>query len=693
MAQKKAALPVHPKKDTERIAALERIITAYQDSYYNGDAEISDGEFDLLWDELKELEPESPVLKQVGRDKADGFPKAKHLIPMGSQEKAANPEEFRAWAAKILPPYVVQYKLDGASLELQYEKGILKRALTRGDGTIGDDITRNARRMAGIVPELDIPFSGGIRGEVVMTREIWREKYPDKANCRNAANGLMRRKDGRGCEDLSLIAYDAAAAGDDGFFKDETKKIAWLKKRGFSVTETGEFKTADEVIAYRLQVAERRKSLSVDIDGLVVKDKATDMVDLRRTRPERQIAFKFELEVAVSILREVVWSESGATYTPIGIVDPVRLAGTTVQRANLNNPDMIRAIGLKIGSPVLVVKRGEIIPKIEGLAPSGLKAVKTASYDTEGGSPDTSPKPEEQRDIEFPQKCGTCGTDLEDAGTRLFCPNPDCPKRLLHRIEKWVSVLDIRELGEKLIHQLYDRNRVRYLPDLYTLTAEELAEYDRMGKQSAVKVVRHISAPRLLSLAAFTAGFDFEGVGETIMEKVVSSGFNTLEKLRAASVEDLAGVYGLGEITARTILRGLEETRAEMDGVLAAGIISIAPPPAEDAQPLRGFSFCFTGELVSMKRNEAEEKVKNLGGAAKSSVVKDLSFLVTNDSASGSGKNVKARNLGVPIISEKDFLSLLDDPGLAESFRPSGSTHAEKESPAQGDLFNGNLLL
>jgi DNA ligase (NAD+) len=574
---------------------------------------------------------------------------------MGSQEKAANPEEFLAWAAKVPPPYVVQYKLDGASLELQYEKGVLKRAVTRGDGTIGDDITRNARRMTGVVPKLDIPFTGGIRGEVVMTHGIWQEKYRDKANCRNAANGLMRRKDGLGCEDLALVAYDASASGDDGFFKDEAEKIAWLKGRGFSVTETGEFETADEVVAYRAHVADKRKSLSMDIDGLVVKDKTTDMADLRRTRPERQIAFKFDLEVAVSILREVEWSESGATYTPIGIVDPVRLAGTTVQRANLNNPDMIRALGLKIGSAVLVVKRGEIIPKIEGLAPAGPDA-------------EVPPNPEELRDIEFPKKCGTCGADLEDGGRRLFCPNADCPKRLLHRIEKWVSVLDIRELGEKLIRQLFDRNRVRHLPDLYTLTVEELAEFDRMGELSAAKVARYIRTPRQLSLAAFVAGFDFEGVGETIMEKVTAAGFNTLEKLRSASVEDMAGVYGLGEITARTIASGLTETAGEMDGVLAGGVITIAPPPAEEDRPLRGCSFCFTGELTSMKRSEAEERVKALGGSVKSSVVKDLSFLVTNDPQSGSGKNTKARSLGVPIINEDDFRALLGDKSLLSNY-------------------------
>ncbi|MDR1985818.1 MAG: NAD-dependent DNA ligase LigA [Treponema sp.] len=632
-----------PAAPGQTVETLEAQIRAYQASYYNGEAEISDQEFDLLWDTLKQLKPNSPVLHRIGADALDGFPKARHLIPMGSQDKAANPEEFREWAAKIAPEtFVVQYKLDGASLELQYEQGKLLRAITRGDGLVGDEITRNARRMAGVIPELNIPFTGGVRGEVVMTRQVWQERYREKANCRNAANGLMRRKDGEGCEDLSLICYDAAAAGDDRYFQDELEKVHWLKAQGFRVTETKTFTDAEAVIAYREEVAEQRASLPVDIDGLVVKDRKTDMADLRRDRPERQIAFKFALEVAYSILRTVEWSESGSTYTPIGVVDPVRLAGTTVQRANLNNPDMIRSLGLKIGSAVSVVKRGEIIPKIEGLAPAG-----------------AVPGALETQDIPFPTTCGSCGTLLEDGGTRLYCPNPGCPKRILHRIQKWVAVLDIRELGEKLLRQLFDTKRIQGISDLYTLTKEEVAEFERMGDLSAAKVIRHIRTQRALSLAAFVAGFDFEGVGETIMEKVVAAGFNTLDKLRAASVEELAEVYGLGDITAQTICTGLEETAADMDKVLAAGIISIAPPPPDTTQPLRGLSFCFTGELSTMKRSEASQKVKALGGTVKSTVVKDLSFLVTPDPESGSSKNKKARDWGIPLISEEQFLAKL----------------------------------
>ena len=662
----------------DRAKTLERLILRYQKSYYDGEAEISDDAFDLLWDELKSIAPDSPVIKKVGGEKGgaspatdssvDGFPKARHLMPMGSQEKAAGPEEFRAWARKQnLTQFLVQYKLDGASLELQYENGGLTRAITRGDGITGDEITANARRMKGVIEKLDMPFSGGVRGEVVMTHEVWRNKYASKANCRNAANGIMRRKDGSGCEDLVLITYDAASAGNDRYFTDEAHKVTWLGQRGFETAVTKIFNDAEEVIAYREKIAKTRDTLPYDIDGLVVKDTVTDMADLRRARPEKQIAFKFELETAFSILRQVEWSESGATYTPIGVVDPVRIAGTTVQRANLNNPGMIRALGLKIGSAVSVVKRGEIIPKIEGLAPQG-----------------AVPQATEERDIEFPVRCAVCGADLIDSGTRLYCPNAGCPKRLLHRLEKWVSVLDIRELGEKLLRQLFDKERVRHIYDLYTLNTEELAAYERMGELSAAKVIRHIQTPRELSLAVFIAGFDLEGIAETTMEKTAAAGFNTLPKLRGASVEDLAAVYGLGEITAGVIVDGLKETAAAMDAVLQTGVISIAAPPPEDSQPLRGFSFCFTGELSSMKRGEAEERIKALGASAKTSVVKDLSYLVTNDPGSGSGKNKKARELGIPIIDEEQFLALLAQPEKAGSAPSSGKRNTDA---LQGELF------
>jgi DNA ligase (NAD+) len=625
-----------------RIAKLEALIQRYQASYYNGEAEISDAEFDLLWDELKTLAPSSPVLVKIGVDSIDGFPKAVHIIPMGSQEKAANVDEFCIWANKTAAPtYLVQFKLDGASLELQYENGRFVRAVTRGDSVIGDDITPNARCMGGIVMGLRIPFSGGVRCEVLLPRKTWKSKYPGKANCRNAANGVMRRKDGVGCEDLVLVCYDASATGNAFFFKNELDKINWLKEQGFFITETKEFADIEAIIAYHAEIAEKRQVLPFDIDGLVVKDKIIDPADLRRVRPERQIAFKFALETAYSVVRGIEWSESGATYTPVAIIDAVRLAGTTVRRASLSNSGILRSLGLKIGSVVSVVKRGEIIPKIESLAPPGVLPVE-----------------QEESDIVFPSTCSVCGIPLKNEGSRLFCPNPDCPKLLLHRLQKWVKVLDVHEIGDKLIRQLFDSNCVRYIHDLYSLTADKLAEFERMGEISAAKVIRNIRTPRKLTLSVFIAGFDFDGIGEAIIDKVVTAGFDTLERLRSTSVEDLAAVYGLGEITAKTIVDGLRGSSAEIDAVISTSLISITPPERE--LPLAGISFCFTGELASMKRAEAVERVKMLGGSAKSSVVKELSYLITNTPGSGSSKNKKARELGVPVIGEREFLALLE---------------------------------
>ena len=659
-------------KKNERIEVLQKLIQRYQKSYYEGESEITDADFDLLWDELKSLDPKNPLLKKIGTDSdaeesdasiAQGiFPKKKHIIPMGSQDKAANPEDFLDWAKKInIKNYVVQFKLDGASLELQYENGSLKAAVTRGDGITGDEITANAMCMAGVPQHLQESFSGGIRGEVIMYHDIWNSKYPDKANCRNAANGIMRRKDSQGCDDLTFISYDASVPGKDSFFSDELKKIAWLKKQGFFTANTNEFKTPEDVIAYREEITAKRNTLGFDIDGLVVKDLITDMVDLRKARPEKQIAFKFELETAFSILRKIEWSESGATYTPIGIIDPVRIAGTQVQRANLNNPGMIRSLGLQIGSAVKVVKRGEIIPKIEGLAIKG-----------------SIEEPKEKKKIEFPAICNTCNTNLEHTDTRLFCPNIACPKRLHHRMEKWVTVLDIRELGHKLLAQLFNSGQVKNISDLYNLKEDDLSSLDRMGEISSAKVIRNLRIKRELSLSAFIAGFDFEGVGELIVEKIIDAGFDTLETLRSASLEDLSGVYGLGDITANTIFTGLRDSYKEMDKVLDGGIISIAMPLDKKNMPLKGTSFCFTGELKTMKRNEAEEKIKLLGGSSKSSVVKDLSYLVTNEPESGSGKNKKARELGIPIINEDEFIELLGNPG---------GKNTESAVKGQGELF------
>lgn len=629
-----------------RIKELVSLITRYQASYYNGEGEVSDAEFDRLWDELKALDPENPVLHKVGADSGN-FAKLRHVMPMGSQEKAANPDEFLAWAEKhVYDEYLVEYKLDGASLELQFEHGKLIYAVTRGDGTIGDDITVNARKMKGIVSVLKdssgqvIDYTGGIRGEVIMTHSVHKNKYPDKANCRNAANGLMKRKDGEGSENLNFISYDAFAVTGDQPFNDEEEKINWLTACGFETVRLVICKTPAEVIDYRASIMEERSRIEYDIDGLVIKERQINHLDASRARPDRQIAFKFSLEEAVSTVREVEWSMNGGTYTPVAIFDEVDLNGTKVKRASLANPDTMRALGIKIGSKVVVVKRGEIIPKIERIL-----------SEEENCTP-----------VVFPQKCECCGTSLKDEGSRLFCPNKQCGKRVLHQLTKWVQTVDIRDLGESLIKSLYESGTVKSISDLYALTTEQLTPFF-LNEQSiaaekkslgAEKVYSSIQNHRRMSLSVFVAGFDIEGIGETTVEKLVSAGFDSIEKLLNMTEEEAARVSGFAEKMASIAVEGLVENSEEMKS-LSNGIIEIE---SATVGILSGKSFCFTGELITMKRSDAEKIVKENGGTCKSSVTKDLSYLVTNDVSSGSSKNAKAAKLGIPVIDEKAFLAM-----------------------------------
>ena len=631
-----------------RIEELEQLITRYQKSYYNGEGEISDAEFDLLWDELKTLDPANPILHKVGADSGN-FAKVQHIMPMGSQEKAANPEQFLEWAAKHqYDQYLVEYKLDGASLELQYENGYLVRAVTRGDGSIGDDITANAKKMAGVNAAIYkdgqlVPFTGGVRGEVIMTHKVHETYFSDKANCRNAANGLMKRKDGQGSEYLTLITYDALATDGKSYFTSEAEKIRWLIDCGFNVVRLVICKSPDRVIAYRAKVMEERKSIEYDIDGLVIKENKINLEDASRARPDRQIAFKFSLEEAVSTLREVEWSISGGTYTPVAIFDEVELNGTKVQRASLANPDKMRQLGVRIGSHVVVVKRGEIIPKIESVVEE---------------------KDLETLEIPFPHTCEVCGSKLVDEGSRLFCPNKACSKRILHQLLKFQDVVDIRDLGITLITSLFNDGRLKSVSDIYSLTVEDLVPYFlneesmEADKKSlgAQKVYNSIQAHRSMKLSTFVAAFDIEGIAETSAEKLISAGFDSLEKLLTADETQIASVPGFAEIMAHTLVEGLAENAEEMRSLIQNGIINL-----EEAGlgSLSGKSFCFTGELNTMKRADAEQLVKKNGGTIKSSVTKDLSYLVTNDTSSGSSKNVKAAKFGIPIIDEKAFLEMV----------------------------------
>lgn len=627
----------------ESIDELARLVTYHQDRYYNSTPEISDEEFDALWDRLREAAPDHELFRTVGADSSDAFEKREHLMPMNSQDKAATPDAFRKWAKKSgHPQFIVQYKLDGASIELQYDHGVFAHGVTRGDGRIGDDITANVSRMGGVPKRLPERYSGAVRGEIIMTREVHRTHYADKANCRNAANGLMRRKDGAGSEHLTIFCYDAVSTDPTVVdFQEETDKLHWLERAGFTVVPYFEVSSPEEVIALREDIIHQRSALPYDIDGLVVKGPYVDHLDMQRARPTKQIAFKFSAEEAVTVLHGVEWSESGHLYTPVALLDPVQLAGTTVRRASLVHPELIEELGVRIGCTVVVTKRGDIIPKIERVTDPG----KDASLDASRIVP--------------PSRCSTCGTEVVCEPKRVYCPNPVCPRRAFHRIVKWLAVLEVRDFGEVLLRKAFDAGLVQEIADLYRLTIEDLAQFPGAGETSARKALSNLHEVSRLPLARFLAGFDISGIAELKIARMVHQGFTTLEALRNATVDDLAAADGVAHITAEAFSRGLAAVWDQVQRLLATGAVEITTEESREA-PLAGLSFCFTGTLHTMKRGEAERLVRDAGGETRTSVTAGLSHVVTNDPHGSSSKLTNARKFGISIISEDQFLALLE---------------------------------
>jgi len=626
------------KEQEERITYLVEEIKRHRYLYYNQQPEISDAKYDALEDELHELDPENPILFKIGVDSSELFTKREHIIPMTSQDKVVDPKDFLKWARKRnFKTFLIQFKLDGISIELQYKEGIFQYAVTRGNGIKGDDVSANVVNMRNFVPKFRVPFTGAVRAEVLLFHDIFETKYSDKQNCRNASAGIVRRKDGVGSGDLTLIYYDGISITDDIIFTTEIQKLKWLKEQGLETIKTKTVKTPQEVIEVRNNIMDNiRDTLEYDIDGLVIKGRQVDLEDMKRAKPVKQIAFKFLAEEIETTLLDVEWSISGHHYTPVGIVKTVHLMGSNISRASLANPNLIEELKLRIGSEVFISKRGDIIPKIE-------RVIKT---------------PPDAKEIPIPTVCEECKTTLINEGTSLFCPNESCPKRLYHRIVKWIKKLEVKHFSEKLLLKpLFDRGKIESIADLYSLKISDLTRFEGVQDTSARKALDNLFAVQEVSLARFIAGFNIENIGEDLTQRVVDAGFDTLDKLKEASIHQLSQVDGFAEITATYLLNGINKLYLEMKAVLNTNKIKIKEGKRMGGK-LEGLSFCFTGKLETMKRAEAEQMVRDHGGEPKSGVVKDLSYLVTN-STELTAKYTKAQGQGTKIISEQEFLNMI----------------------------------
>ncbi|MCF0223472.1 MAG: hypothetical protein HUK20_04320 [Fibrobacter sp.] len=628
-----------------RIQELEQIISTAAQNYYNGKESISDDEYDLYVEELKFLDPKNP-LAAGGLAASDdtGRKKYKHVLITGTQQKCKDMSEFKKWYDnRDVQDYMLNAKVDGAGVELLYENGTLKMAISRGDGFEGEDITLSAKKWNNIV--LNIPeFSGSIRGEFLLKESIFRKKYGDKMrNARNASAGLAKRLDGEGSEDMSLIAYDVLKENEN--FEYETDKMEWLKKVGFETPLWKIAKTYDEVEPFRETIKNSRKtSIDYGCDGIVVKQNQIDYDDLKRRTPLTQCAIKFPLETAISTLLDIEWNIAGSIVQPVGILEPVELNETTVSRVSLGNTSIMKEKGVYIGCQCIIKKSGEIIPYLE----------KVISENTE------------QRNFEIPCCCPVCKSNLTVLENGVIeCPNLSCSKKAIHKFANFFTELSIDGAGSAFVEKLSTECNFKTIYDLINASEQDFVTAAGGINGSKIMVNMKAALAKEISLSKYLSLFDMKGFAEkklTGLEdtKLFSNFYEMPSLTLASSLETLVGEEIPGIISSDVKERLIRELNIKQDDfVRCTDFFRFAKASFKtSSDKLAGFSFCFTGKAVR-PRKELEQLVLDNGGSI-SAVKKGLSYLVTDDTESGSSKNEKAKKLGTPIITSTDFLKMLE---------------------------------
>ena len=653
----------------DRINFLKDEINKANYKYYVEDnPSISDFEYDQMFAELKRLEEENPLFispdsptPRVGSFSEKFFPH-NHKYRLYSLDNTYEYDDLEDWYKKIVKEYndqelVCELKIDGLAMALTYENGVFVRGVTRGDGITGEDITNNLKTVKAIPLKLFEPVSVEVRGEVYMPKESFEKlneenlKNGEKlfANPRNAAAGSIRQLDSKitAKRDLSMFCYTAIFTGDiKNPPKNHYDSLMYLKKLGFKVNPNIRLcKNAKEAIEYCKEWDEKRFSLDYATDGVVIKVNdflVQQEMGFTSRAPKWATAFKFPPEEVTTKLLSIEESvgKTGA-ITPIAILEPVQLGGSTVARASLHNFDEVGRLDVRIGDRVYIKKAAEIIPKV----------VKVIEDEEHYKLPEYVP----------PKKCPSCGSELQlhDEEVNLYCDNPDCPAKRCAKIEFWVSkdAMDIDKVGPSVIEQLYTKNFIKTPVDLYKLTMQDFMMLDLVKEKSAFNMYNAIQDSKNKPLSRLLTAFTIKNVGKETAG-VLASEFGTLDNLMNATIEDLSKVEGVGEIIAKDIFDFFRkpETIQMIEELRSLGV-EPAPPVQNISDEFKGKTFVLTGTLQNMTRDEASEIIKQMGGKTSSSVSKNTSFVVAGESAGS--KLDKAQKLGVIILTENDFLNMI----------------------------------
>ena len=661
---------MNKKQAKERIEELRKKTEYYAQKYYDEDKpEISDFEYDMLMVELRNLEKEYPefqskdsLTQKVGGHVKEGFAKVTHEVPLQSLQDVFSIEEVEDWVEKIEQKakeneikdvrYVVETKIDGLSSALEYRDGKFVRGATRGNGLVGEDVTENLKTVKTIPQEIKDKINITVRGEVFISKKDFEEMNQEReeneeelfANARNAAAGSLRQLDSKITAKRPLDIYIFNVQKIEGKeFNSHFEELEYLDKLGFNVNPVRIYcKTIEEIKNAIQKIGDDRENLTFGIDGAVVKVDDLHFREILGTTaktPRWAVAYKYPPEQKETILKDIV-CQVGRTgvITPMAILEPVKVAGSTISKTTLHNEDFIKEKELKIGDTVVIQKAGDVIPEIVEV-----------KKDKRTGN---------EKDFEMPKTCPVCGAPAirEEGEAAIRCTGIECPAKLFRNLVHFVSreAMNIDGLGESIIQQLLDRKLIANIADIYTLKFEDIASLKKNGKKFAQNLVDSIEASKQNDLYRLITALGIRHVG-TKASKILAKKYKNIDNLVEANFEDLSTIADIGPVMANSIIEffGQEQTKDLIAKLKEAGVNTTSLEEETTDNRFNGKTFVLTGSLEKFTRGEASDIIEKFGGKVSSSVSKKTDYVLAGEEAGS--KLTKAQSLGVTIITEEQF--------------------------------------